>query len=131
MKTKIIRYEITAAQKQAIEAGVAALGEVVQAHRAANPDDTSFEIELKVTHERKSLQPFDAPPQTWGFFKVGSFWNRSGCGHGIDAALSDMFRQTDAMEKRATAERCRKQAAQLEREAAEMEKAQAEEAAAR
>lgn len=127
MKKKINRYEVTSAQREAIAAGVAALGEVVLAHKAANPDHDNFQIEVKVTHERK-LSCWDDGPKVWGFFSIGSFGEGSGCGHGLDAALRDMWAKTDVSEKRASAERCRKHAAQLEAEAAEMEKAQAVEA---
>ena len=129
MKTKINRYEVTDAQRAAIAAGTAALGEIVMAHKAANPHDDRFEIELKVSHERK-LSCWDDGPKVWGFFRVGTF-SSGGCGHGLDVALKDMWAKTDASEKRASAERCRKAAAELEAEAAEMERAQAEEAAAR
>ena len=129
MKTKINRYEVSNAQRQAIAAGIAALGEVVLAHKAANPQDDRFEIELKVSHERK-LSCWDDGPKIWGFFRVGSF-SDGGCGHGLDVALQDMWAKTDVSEKRASAERCRKAAERLEAEAREMETAQAEEAAAR
>lgn len=124
MKNKINRYEVTEAQRQAIAAGIAALGEVVLAHKAANQHDDNFEIELKVSHEQK-LSCWDDGPKVWGFFRVGSFGNGNGCGHGLDIALGDMWGKTDATEKRASAERCRKHAAELEAEAAEMEKAEA------
>ncbi len=124
---KITKYEVTDAQRQAIAAGIAALGEVVQAHQIANPHYTGFEINLKVTHE-KNISCWEKPAQTWGFFQVGSYLDGSGCGHSLDAALAEMFGKTDASEKRASAERCRKHADQLETEAAEMERAQAAEA---
>ncbi len=127
MKKKINRYAVTEAQRAAIEAGIAALGEIVKAHQAANPHYQNFEIELKVTHERK-LGAWEKGEQVWGFFRVGGYCDGNGCGHSLDAALNDMFSKTDASEKRASAARCRKHAEQLEQEAAEMEKAQAAEA---
>lgn len=121
MKKKIIPYTITNAQRETVHAAIIALGEVVQAHKAANPEADTFEIELKVSHERK-LICWDDGPKTWGFFRVGNF-SDGGSGHSLDAALADMFGKTDAGEKRAYAARCRKAAEQAEAEAAELEKA--------
>lgn len=125
MKKKIERYEVTEAQRQAIAAGVAALGDVVKAHQAANPQYENFEINVKVTHERK-LSRWDDGPLVWGFFTVGNYTDGNGCGHSLDAALKEMFGKTDASEKRDYAARCRRAADQAEAEAAELEKASAE-----
>ena len=121
MKKKITRYEVTEAQRQAIAACVTALGEVVKAHQAANPHYENFEINLKVTHERK-LTRWEEGPLVWGFFTVGNYSDGNGCGHSLDDALKEMFGKTDASEKREYAKRCRRAAEQAEAEAAELEK---------
>lgn len=127
MKKKINRYEVTDAQRQAIAAGIAALGEIVLAHKAANPDHDNFQIEVKVTHERK-LSCWDDGPKLWAFYNVGTYGDGNGCGHGLDLALQDMWAKTDVSEKLASAKRCREAAERLEKEANEMAAAQAEEA---
>lgn len=127
MKNKINRYEVTEAQRQAIAAGITALGEIAQAHQQTNPKYGTFEIELKVSHERK-VSCWEDGPKTWGFFRVGDYVSGNGSGHSIDAALNDMFAKTDAGEKRAFAERCRAAAQKAEEEAAELESAATPEA---
>lgn len=128
MKKKINRYEVTEAQRQAIAAGITALGEVVLAHKAANPEHGEFEIEMKVKHERPIMEDWNAPARTRAFFSVGNYFDGSGCGQTIDAALADMFAKTDVTEKLASAKRCREAAERLEQEAKEMAAAQAVEA---
>jgi hypothetical protein len=125
MKKKINRYGITEAQRQAIAAGIVALGEVVQAHKAANPEHSSFEIGLNVKHERPLLEDWNSPAKTSAFFNVGTYFEGNGCGKTIDAALADMFGKTDVTEKLAHAKRCREAADKFEKEAAELAAEQA------